>query len=1211
MAIRNSIICVFLGTLFITGGTYFQRNEREDGNYLSQEIVGNLHAKIADIESEAAAIIRGKEEAWGNAKHSFFLMDSMQVLRWNRADFFPDVRTVQDEFDLRLLQWPRGIFLLRKIRVNETQFLLGVVPLLNRYKINNRYLVSGWNCDIFPTQDVVVRDPAGEGLAFVWNDKAIIKIQITGLSPQRTGAALDQFWIFTLGLLFILLGISFFVRALHTRGRHQTSFLALLGLLIVGRLIMLSLFQSPNIPLFDPANFASSSYNRSIGDLFINALTVAVPIIYLFFNYHRFSFFRMIFRLQKGTRHMASMGFLVLCFLSILFPFLFIETIFHNSAIPLDISRTLIFSSIRVVSYLSIIVGCTTSFMLVHVFSRIATGLAKNRIIFSIHGLVALLIFVSFSYLIQRDYWISGLVSVFYLLLISLLQLNKYLLRISYITFLYLFVAIITFSILGAFSVRRFVIEDKIASQFRFANSFLIDRDFLGEYLLGEGASRIAADPFIQTRLRSPFLSKTPIRQKVKQVYLNSYFDRYDIQIYLFNSSGESHDNFATLGFKELISNFRQKATQTNYEGVYFLKNSTPESAKQYLVVIPVRRFGMVMGYIVLDLSLKRIIPRNVFPELLLDDRFIQYFKNRDFSYAFYVDGKVNSSFGDYNYEKNFSSTWLSDSSLLSRGLSKKGYIHIAVEDEQGNFTIVSSPDYQRFGVITNFSFFFTIGLNLILLGLLMYGAITLYQGSQLNYSARIQLYIYTAFILPLFLVSITTLGLISRSAETQLKEEYVEKSKLLGERLTPLIDTYFSESNQSSLDLENQLIELAKLANVDASIFLPSGKLLTSSQPLIYEDRILPTLIDRAAYEAIVNENEQAFINNEKIGSLTYNSSYFALRSPESGNLLGILSLPFFESASSLERTQINVVSNIMTIFCVVFILFLVLSFFAVRWLTFPLQFITKTLRKTSLTISNKPLIWNTNDEIGLMVNEYNRMLDNLEQSKIELSRIQKESAWREIAKQVAHEIKNPLTPMKLTLQQLEHAMLADGISKEKIKKSLQTLLQQVEILNDIAASFSAFARMPAPILQRIEITALVQQLINLHADYKEGNIKLEIRDSPIYIMGDEQLLNRVFGNILLNALQSGTSGKMINVQVEVKKVAGYCIISFRDDGLGIDPTLREKVFMPHFSTKKSGSGLGLAIAKQGIEQNGGSIRFETGDGVGTTFYIEIPIIE
>ena len=486
-----------------------------------------------------------------------------------------------------------------------------------------------------------------------------------------------------------------------------------------------------------------------------------------------------------------------------------------------------------------------------------------------------------------------------------------------------------------------------------------------------------------------------------------------------------------------------------------------------------------------------------------------------------------------------------------------------------------------------------------------------MYQKKQLNYSARIQLYVYVAFILPVSLVSATSLGLIGRSAETQLKEEYVQKSRLLGERLTPLIDTLLTKSIVNSGDLDNRLIELSRLASVDASVYLPNGKLLASSQPLIYEDRILSTLMDRTAYEVIVDGKEQSFVNNERIGSLSYNSSYFALKSPDSGELMAILSLPFFESAYSLEKSQINVVANIMTIFCAVFILFLALSFFAVRWLTFPLQLITKTLRSTTLTGLNKPLVWSSKDEIGLMVDEYNKMLDNLDQSKVEISRIQKESAWREIAKQVAHEVKNPLTPMKLTLQQMEHAMIANGLSKEKIQKSIQTLLQQVEILNDIAASFSAFARMPAPILQKIELTALLRQVVNLHNDYKEGKIELEIPKSPITILGDEQLLSRVFSNIILNALQSGVEGELIHIKVKAYVLDDKCHISFSDNGRGIDAELRDKVFTPHFSTKKSGSGLGLAIAKQGIEQNGGTIRFETHSEMGTTFYIEIPVAE
>jgi len=370
-----------------------------------------------------------------------------------------------------------------------------------------------------------------------------------------------------------------------------------------------------------------------------------------------------------------------------------------------------------------------------------------------------------------------------------------------------------------------------------------------------------------------------------------------------------------------------------------------------------------------------------------------------------------------------------------------------------------------------------------------------------------------------------------------------------------------------------------------------------------------LSSLVNRRALEAIVVDAEQSFVNNEKIGTLNYNCSYYGMRSPESGKLVGILSLPFFESAYSLEKTQIRVMANIIAIFCVVFILFSILSFFAVRWLTFPLEFITKTLRGTTLTSSNKPLEWNSNDEIGMMVNEYNKMVHNLEQSKIEISRIQKETAWREIAKQVAHEVKNPLTPMKLTLQQMERSLLTDGLSKEGTEKSLRTLLQQVEILNDIASSFSAFAKMPAPILQRVDIVSLVRHVADLHVDYKEGNISLSLPDGPVYVMGDAQLLSRVFSNIVLNALQSRDDGKKVNILVDINVAHGTCVVGIKDDGSGIGKELGDRIFLPHFSTKKSGSGLGLAIAKQGVEQGGGSIRFETVEGKGTTFYIGLPL--
>jgi len=877
----------------------------------------------------------------------------------------------------------------------------------------------------------------------------------------------------------------------------------------------------------------------------------------------------------------------------------------------LDITQSLGFDWIRLLGFLSVVIGCLCGFMMVHGLLRLSLSLlGRKHVPFLLHLSVAVLVFFFIYQLLEKNYLITMAVAVGYLLVIVYMSLYSHLRRTSYSTFLYIFVAIIMFALQGAISIRKFVLEDKINSQFRFANSFLTDRDHLGEYLLNESVQRISADPFILTRLGSPFLSKTSVREKIKQVHLSSYFDRYDIQIHLFSPSGDSYDNSTEIPLTVLTQNIGLRATQTGYEGVLYLQTLTAESTKRYLVIIPATRFGMSVGYIVLDLSLKRVIPRNIFPELLLDDRFIQYFKNRDYSYATFAEGKVISSFGDYNFDRNFSSSGLTNERLFKTGIHEGGYVHIAVLDEYGNTTVVSSPEYRGWNVFTNFAFLFTIGLNLVLLVLLGYGVFTWYQGSQLNYSARIQLYVYIAFILPLLLVSGTTLGLISRSAETQLREEFQEKSKVLGERITPLIENLLDDINTGSGELDNQFIELTRLANVDASLFTPKGRLLTSSQPVIYEDRIMPSIMNWSAYARITRQHDQSFVNNEQIGSLSYNSSYYALRSSDSGELIGILSLPFFESAYSLERTQISVVSNIIIIFCIVFILFSMVSYFAIKWLTFPLEFITRTLRKTTFTGSNKPLVWKSNDEIGLMVEEYNKMVENLERSKADLSRIQKESAWREIAKQVAHEVKNPLTPMKLTLQQMEKALHENTLSAEKAGRSVQTLLQQVEILNDIAASFSAFARMPAPTLRRIEIISLLRQVINLHSDYKEGKVEMDEMTDKVWVMGDEQLLSRVFSNIIINGLQSGEEGKQVTVHVGVKTTPTTCLISFTDNGKGIDADLAEKVFLPHFSTKKTGSGIGLAIAKQGIEQNGGTIRFETVKEKGTTFYVEIPTV-
>jgi nitrogen fixation/metabolism regulation signal transduction histidine kinase len=278
----------------------------------------------------------------------------------------------------------------------------------------------------------------------------------------------------------------------------------------------------------------------------------------------------------------------------------------------------------------------------------------------------------------------------------------------------------------------------------------------------------------------------------------------------------------------------------------------------------------------------------------------------------------------------------------------------------------------------------------------------------------------------------------------------------------------------------------------------------------------------------------------------------------------------------------------------------------------------LTQKIRKTNLDRPNDPLPWHSDDEIGLLIREYNRMLVKLEESRRALTRNEKQSAWREMAKQVAHEIKNPLTPMKLTLQHLKRTFPTTGngadvnrggsdeeARSQVIQRTFDSLLDQIDNLSDIATSFSDFAKMPVPRNDVFEITGVLNKAADLYADDSRITLQREIATGPVRVIGDRQLLGRVLTNLLINAIQSVPPGRKPSINLKLFIRDDEVQLEIHDNGSGIPEAIRTKVFLPNFSTKRGGSGLGLAIAKRGVEHAGGSIWFETTEDVGTSFYL------
>ncbi len=1168
---------------------------------VARQIEQNVMQQLTSLRRAALGLrtVNATDKSWALCAYPFLLFDSTRLVAWTKASYFPEGLESIDEDSVQLLQVSRGDYLVQRWPLEGRKVLVGVLPLIERFKVNNEYLRSTWNGAIFPIDNIQVL-PAQEqaGLPVAKLFKISDEFVVDALPFDWRSFA----WALAAAILLII-AIVVVVQWAKARGWLDVSFLLLLTLLVALRIAMIQL----NFPavlgqwsVFDPQKFASSWINVSLGDFFLNSLAVAVCSAYLFSIYPRLRLFAWLLRSQQLTKSFAAVCLLTLALFAFLFPFLFYEVVFHNSSIRLDVTQHVFFDDIRMVAFVCVLFGTFSSFVFCHVAITYTRHLvAEVRFLISLGTAVG--IFLVYAALSGHDYTMPLIICIDYLVVLYLANLSSSLSKVGFVTFSYFLVAASAYSLLAGMSIRYFSKEATHQSQVRFATNNLVNHDILGEFILFDAGKKIAHDPFIQSRFANPFLSKAGIRERVQQLYINPYFDRYDVGVYLYNMAGEPIAHAADNDFAGSIEGIINKGIKTEYEGVYRLRE--PKSAKRYFSVIRISKSGL-LGYVLIDLSLKRIAPHSVYPELLLDNRLTQFLNTEDFSYGFFSRGQRIASSGDFNYQQPQAVKALSDASIFREGVLAHGYHHIAVENDEGEVVVVSAKDYRWYNVLANFSFWFVLGLLAVFLWMVVYALTSLYRGYKPTYAARIQLYIYAAFILPLAVLAVATLSISNQTSERELNEQIAARSEALTETIAQWMEA--GDSTRNTGTLSQQLADLAKSSQTDVSLFDPHGALLATSQPLIFENQLQPRYLNREAFHRVAVLEENYVVCSEQIGKLQYSSSYRAVRAGASAKLLGVVNFPFFQSARTSEKSQALVVGNILVVFVVVFLLFHFISLYAVNWLTFPLKFITRTLAATTLTGKNNPLQWQSNDEIGMMVAEYNRMVQNLENSKAELARTQKESAWREMAQQVAHEIKNPLTPMKLTLQRME---LGAGQGPPERQQAIKTLLQQVEILNGIASSFSSFAKMPLPILERVNITQAVGKAVALYDQGALGKVVFSAHLPELWVMGDEQLLIRIFANLIINGLQANEGENEARVDVAINGYDQKAIISFVDNGSGIAEALRDKIFIPSFSTKKSGSGLGLAIAKQGVEYMNGRIWFESRAGTGSSFFVELPI--
>ncbi|MBI4429877.1 MAG: HAMP domain-containing protein [Ignavibacteriales bacterium] len=455
-------------------------------------------------------------------------------------------------------------------------------------------------------------------------------------------------------------------------------------------------------------------------------------------------------------------------------------------------------------------------------------------------------------------------------------------------------------------------------------------------------------------------------------------------------------------------------------------------------------------------------------------------------------------------------------------------------------------------------------------------------------------------------LIPLLMLGYYNKQVAEERADESVRKTlssdlDLVEQRILNLV----MDEEDFYRGVNNDFCEaIAPELGVDFAVFRWSS-LQSSSKPELYQSAILDSRLPGSVFANVVLQQKNFYLETESVGQVQYAVGYKPLYMHE--RLLGVLSIPALYRQKEIDEELAQRNAFVFGSYAFAFGLILLTSIVLANRLSRPLRELTSAageVGKGNLDVELKPL---SSDEIGELTKTFNTMVQELKRSREELKRAERETAWKEMAKQVAHEIRNPLTPMRLSVQHLRQAFKDRVRSREAILQEVtKTIIEQIDTLTRIAAEFSNFARMPERKFERLELQSLLQESLALFRDMRGIEFRTKFSDTPVHLVADGDELRRVFINILRNSVQAMKKGGKISVETHLN--GRQCVVTISDTGAGIPPEIQQKVFEPNFSTKTGGMGLGLAISQKAIQDLGGTISFTSEVGKGTTFEIVLP---
>jgi len=595
-------------------------------------------------------------------------------------------------------------------------------------------------------------------------------------------------------------------------------------------------------------------------------------------------------------------------------------------------------------------------------------------------------------------------------------------------------------------------------------------------------------------------------------------------------------------------------------------------------------------------------IKRKGFTKLLSPSGLDPFERLRNYSLAKYVNDTLAESYGNYEYKSVIVDTIKIDDLIF---INQNGDNHLFYKLNKKEVFILSKPNVSLLSQIAPFAYLFTLILILTFILLIQFNKDFIFWKISQSFSFRLQVSFIVLIGISIILITwISIFYIKGLNSDKDLKTIKSTAISLQTEFEHKLANTVTENTNMR--DYLNELSsKFAIVFSVDINLYSLDGELLTTTRPELFAYNLLSNKISPDALYFLDKKKEIYIVQAENIGKLDYFSAYMPFHDANN-RVVAYLNIPYFAQQDKLSQ---EVSSFIMTLInAYIFIIFfsilaiILLSSYIIR----PLKMIKEKMQKIRVGKQNDYINWNKNDEIGDLIEQYNKMVDKLAVSAELLAKSERESAWQQMAQQVAHEIKNPLTPMKLSLQYLMKAIDDGAVDwEDRLRKLSRTLIEQIDTLADIATAFSDFAKMPTNHLEIFDLKEALESSAKIFQDLENVEINIDELPQKYWVNADKNQMIRVYNNLIKNAIQSYNFNEKakINIKIIDENENWKTIIS--DYGIGISEDEIDKIFIPNFTTKSGGMGLGLAMVKNIISNNNGRIEFETEIGKGTSFFV------